>query len=71
MSGTISQKDLATITKTIGDQYRLELDKMAKTKDRPMGLAKRTIEDFASGHADGMRNMIVALRAKGVLVVED
>ncbi len=67
----ITKEKVATLTKTIGDQYRIELDAMAKTKDRPFGFTKKTIEDLVSGHTDGMRNMILALRAQGIVEVED
>ena len=66
-----TKEKIATLTMTIADQYRTELEAMAKTKDRPHGFTKKTIEDLVSGHTDGMRNMVLALRAQGILDVED
>jgi len=67
---TITKEKLATLTMTIADQFRIELDAMKRSKDRPMGFTAKQILDLDSGHRDGMRNMVIALRAQGFLVVE-
>ena len=67
----ISQKNLDTILSAIREEYRDGLRNMAKTKERPFGLTKKTIDDLAAGHDDGVCNVIKTLRAKGLLLVED
>lgn len=67
----MTKEKLAPLISTVGSEYRAELNKMAKNKDNPFGLKPQTIKDFGSGHADGMRTMVNALRAAGALVVEE
>lgn len=68
--GTTKQK-IDTIAATLRDEHRKALDATAKSKERPLGLKKQTIDDFAAGHADGVRNTIAALQAQGLLVVKE
>lgn len=70
-TGKITLARLSIMMQTVAKQFKIELDAMQKTKDRPMGFTKKQIGDLASGHSDGMRNMVVALRAAGIIEVEE
>lgn len=67
----IKLSDLKAKMKAVSNEYRKELDAMAKTKERPAGLKKTTIDDLVSGHSDGMRNAVTMLRAAGIIEVDD
>jgi len=67
----IQKAKIAAITKAVQDQFVTELTAMKKSPERPHGFTKNQIADLASGHADGLRNMVTALRAQGLIVVED
>jgi hypothetical protein len=68
---TITKDKIIALVTTIGEQYAAELDSNAKSKERPFGFTKKQIEDLKAGHADGLRNMVAALRAQGIITVED
>lgn len=62
---------LTTISATLREQYAEHLGKLKKTPTNPCGLTPKRIDDLAAGHADGLRNMILALRAQSLLMVRE
>lgn len=71
MSTSIKLSDLKGKMHAVCADYRKGLDAMAKSKERPMGFKKTTIEDLAAGHEDGVRNAVAMLRAASLLAVDE
>jgi hypothetical protein len=67
-TGTITAKEYEILRRTVEEQFKIEIDAMTGPKPK---LSKKTATDIVAGHSDGMRNLMLALRAKGVLVVTD
>lgn len=67
-TGTMTSAEYDILRRTVAKQFKIEIDRMTGPKP---GLSKKQAADILAGHEDGMRNMILALRAKGVVAVMD
>lgn len=66
--GTMTSAEYDMLRKTITEQFKIEIDAMTGPKPK---LSKKQAADLLAGHDDGMRNLIMGLRAKGIVSIID